>query len=99
MRLYMYIHVHVHVHVFCRFDVAIIKTGSYYDEAKVGNPDEFDYVAELQPISRDPGVAFEATTDPAYIQIQIQDVDVRLKWKECLCDSSELRQYNEASAM
>ena len=92
-------HVNIHVHVCCRFDVTIIKTGSYYDEAKVGNPDEFDYVAELQPISRNPGVTFEATTDPAYIQIKIQDVDVRLDWKECLCDSSALRQYNEASAM
>ena len=83
------------VHVTRRFQVKVIETGSYYDEAKVGNPDEFDYVFELQPLSRNPGVKFKATTDPAFIQVVVEDVRVRRTWQDCLCNPKDLQKYNE----
>ena len=83
------------VHVTRRFKVKVIETGSYYDEAKVGNPDEFDFVFELLPLSRNSGVKFTATTDPAFIQVVVEDVTVRRMWQDCLCNPKDLRQYNE----
>ena len=44
--------------LFCRFKLNLVKTGSFYDDAKVTAPDEFDYVAELEPLSHNRSVEF-----------------------------------------
>ena len=82
-----------------RFSIKIVPTGSFYDQAKVGNPDEFDYVAELQPLSRQAGVTFSATTDPAFLQVSLNNVVLKKRYRQFLCHTHELRQHKEANAM
>ena len=56
-----------------RFKLKLVPTGSFYDEAKVGAPDEFDYVAEMETLSpySETEIDFVRIPDPVFLQVNV----------------------------
>ena len=81
-----------------RFKFTFYGTGSYYDGVKVGNPDEFDYIAEIQEFSAEGAVTMERTSDPGFVQLKVPSMDLKRKWKDCLVLPHHIQSAN-ASAM
>jgi hypothetical protein len=50
-----------------KFASKLIKSGSYYDGVKVGQPDEFDFMAELSELSRPGACEFRTTKDAGFV--------------------------------
>ena len=75
----------------------MVRTGSFYDDAKVIQPDEFDYVAELQPLSHNRGVDFRTTGDPAFLQVQLKKFELRAKWREFMANAKQLKIFSQSS--
>ena len=80
-----------------RFKLKIVKTGSYYDEAKVGEPDEFDYVAELEPLSHNSNVIFEPTGDPVFMQIKLKSLKLETEWMSYRSDRNKIQKARDES--
>ncbi len=67
-----------------RFKGKVITSGSFYEDLKVGDPDEFDYTL-LVDILSSPGVCkLEATDEAGFVNVLIVDAQERKTWDDCL---------------
>jgi hypothetical protein len=64
-----------------RFRSKLIKSGSYYDGVKVGQPDEFDFMAEVVELSESGICQFQPTTDPGFVNLILLKEHER--WSDC----------------
>ena len=64
-----------------RFQGRIVTSGSFYEDLKVGDPDEFDYTLLLSS----PRVChFEATDEAGFVNVLLDDTLERRTWMDCL---------------
>ena len=57
----------------------------------MGEPDEFDYVAQLDALSLNDHVQYMRTPDPVFLQVKLCSQELRETWKDFLGDPKELR--------
>ena len=63
----------------------------------MGEPDEFDYLAELEPLSHNEQVMFEPTGDPLFMQIKLKDKSLEGEWMTCLSVRSKVKMGRDES--
>jgi hypothetical protein len=68
-----------------RFKSTFLQSGSFYDEVKVGQPDEYDYMAKLELLSI-PGTAKAVPTKLGFARLVLEDYKTIDVWKEFLCE-------------
>ena len=69
-----------------RFQGEVLPSGSFYEDLKVGNPDEFDYTLLLTGLSS-PGVCeFSATEEHAFLNVRLVDGQARANWDHCVSE-------------
>lgn len=65
-----------------RFIGRLINSGSFYEGVKVGEPDEFDYMVELNELSQLGVCRFVPTEDASFIRVLLQDQMMRERWDD-----------------
>lgn len=70
-----------------RFKSTFLRSGSFYDEVKIGFPDEFDYMAKLELLSK-PGILEAVPTKLGFVQLFMTDPESSALWKEFLVDDT-----------
>ena len=68
-----------------RFKSTLLQSGSFYDEVKVGQPDEYDYMARLELLSK-PGVAKTVPTKLGFARFILKDEEMIEVWRKFLCN-------------
>ncbi|CAB4034493.1 Hypothetical predicted protein, partial [Paramuricea clavata] len=68
-----------------RFKSTFMQSGSFYDEVKVGLPDEYDYMAKLELLSK-PGTAKAVPTKLGFARVILEDEEAIDFWEEFLCE-------------
>ncbi|XP_028404788.1 uncharacterized protein LOC114527326 [Dendronephthya gigantea] len=71
-----------------RFKSTFLKSGSFYDDAKVGLPDEYDYMAKLVLLSK-PGIGRAVPTKLGFARIILEDEKAKELWEQFLCEDSD----------
>ncbi len=81
-----------------RFKNTFLQSGSFYDEVKVGLPDEYDYMAKLELLSI-PGTAKAVPTKLGFARVILEHEETIDLWKEFLCDhedtDEDIDEHNE----
>ena len=68
-----------------RFDIsAVYPTGSYSEKVKIGEPDEFDYIFELNTRQTLKQLKFISACYPGFVHIDLQDCRELTDWKNCI---------------
>ena len=69
----------------CKFDIsAVYPTGSYSEGVKIGEPDEFDYIFELNTGQTLKHLKFIPARYPGYVHLNLQDCNDFTNWQECV---------------
>lgn len=66
-----------------RFKSTFLQSGSFYDDVKVGLPDEYDYMAKLELLSK-PGIGRAVPTKLGFARIILEDEEAIDLWKQFL---------------
>ena len=78
------------------FQSTVLQSGSFYEGLKVEGPNEFDFMICLEELSK-PGVCeikaipFRSVPDPGYVDLRVQDPDIRERWKKYISRKENLK--------
>ncbi|KAK3732475.1 hypothetical protein QZH41_003776 [Actinostola sp. cb2023] len=70
-----------------RFKSTFLRSGSFYDEVKVGLPDEYDYMAKLEHLCK-PGLGRAEPTKLGFVRLVVEDLESIELWKEFLVEDT-----------
>ena len=78
------------------FSNVLVPCGSFYENLKVEQPDEFDYMVCLNQLSKT-GVCMaqenpdQPVPDPGYLQVKLIDEETAVKWRKYISEKKILR--------
>ena len=82
-----------------RFEFSFHGTGSSYDGVKVGQADEFDFIAEVKGLSQPGAVTIVKASDPGFVKVEVSAMEMKRKWQDCLVLPHNLLQSTDSEAL
>lgn len=74
-----------------RFKSTFLRSGSFYDEVKIGFPDEFDFMAKLELLSK-PDILEVLPTKLGFVQLVMKDSESIELWKDFLVEDTNSKE-------